>query len=133
MQKCMEKLSDYEYPIFKTEIMKTDTEFNTMEKMCDEITRIIKSDPKLTWLCDFDHMKHTIDVVKGPVREDIKAARCLVFCFGISIPNPLVLAARPRSFGVVDVGDKFIISFLAAPREGTNETMTAWIDGLVKK
>lgn len=133
MEKCMAKLNDYEYPIFKIEIKKTDTEFNTMEKMCDEITRIIKSDPKLTWLCDFDHYAHTIDVVKGPVDEKIKAARCLVFCFGISIPNPLVLAARPRSIGVCDMGDSFIISFLAAPREGTNETMVAWIDGLVKK
>jgi hypothetical protein len=65
-------------------------------------------------------------------RPDIVAAVDLIFCFGFALPDPQVLAVRPRSIGVADLGDRFVISFMEAPMKPANESMEAWVRGLRK-
>lgn len=62
----------------------------------------------------FDHYAHT-QGIGGEIDPDIKAAVDVIFCFGFALPNPQVLAVRPRSIGVADLGDRFVVSFLEAP------------------
>ena len=44
--------------------------------------------------------------------------------------TPNVLAVRPRSIGIVDCGDKFIINFMEAPMKPANEAMESWATAL---
>jgi hypothetical protein len=41
-----------------------------------------------------------------------------------------VLAVRPRSIGVADMGDKFVVSFMEAPMKPANDAMEMWVKGL---
>jgi len=54
----------------------------------------------------------------------------IVFCFGTHLPNAQVMAVRPRSIGVVDQGDRFVISFLEAPMPLANNAMDAWVKAI---
>ena len=58
--------------------------------------------------------------------EGMTAAVDIIFCFGFAIPTPQMLAVRPRSIGIADMGDKFVISFLEAPMQPANQAMEAW-------
>jgi hypothetical protein len=49
------------------------------------------------------------------------------FCFGLEIPTPEVLAVRPRSIGVCETKNSFVINFLVAPNETANDTMKSFI------
>ena len=54
------------------------------------------------------------------------AAVDVIFCFGFALPNPQILALRPRSIGIADMGDKFVISFMEAPMQPANLAMETW-------
>lgn len=41
-------------------------------------------------------------------------------------PDGEVLAVRPRSIGIADMGDHFVISFMDAPMKPANDAMQAW-------
>ncbi|MDP3639231.1 MAG: hypothetical protein Q8R51_17805, partial [Azonexus sp.] len=64
--------------------------------------------------------------IGGPIVEGMTAAVDIIFCFGFAIPNPQMLAVRPRSIGIADMGDKFVISFMEAPMQPANQAMEAW-------
>lgn len=77
----------------------------------------------------FDHYAHT-QGIGGEIAAGIVGAVDVLFCFGFALPNPQVLAVRPRSIGVADMGDKFVASFLEAPMKPANEAMQAWVKDL---
>ncbi len=54
----------------------------------------------------------------------------LVFCFGIALPDPHVLAVRPRSIGVAETTEGFLVTFMEAPMPVANTAMEAWAKGL---
>lgn len=60
------------------------------------------------------------------VVEGMTAAVDVIFCFGFAIPTPQMLAVRPRSIGIAEMGDKFVIIFMEAPMKPANEAMEAW-------
>ena len=68
---------------------------------------------------------------KGEINPEILDVRDVVFCFGQKLPTPQMLAIRPRSIGVAEMADKFVISFLETPMPHANEAMEAWVKGLV--
>jgi hypothetical protein len=53
-------------------------------------------------------------------------AKNLVFCFGIKLPNPAVMAVRPRSIGVTQTARGFVVNFMEAPMPKANTAMEAW-------
>ena len=50
----------------------------------------------------------------------------MIFCFGHALPNAEVLAVRPRSIGIADLGDHFVVSFMDAPMKPANDAMLSW-------
>ena len=36
------------------------------------------------------------------------------------------MAVRPRSIGIADMGDRFVVSFMDAPMKPANDAMQAW-------
>lgn len=59
-------------------------------------------------------------------------AQNIVFCFGAALSNTKILAARPRSIGIAEFEDKFVIEFIEAPNEKIHEVMETWTKSLKK-
>ncbi len=119
------------YPIFVAEIAKVETSYQTVEALIEYYKGKIAENPKVQLIGVFDHFAHTTKI-GGPIMEGMTAAVDLIFCFGFAIPNPQMLAVRPRSIGIAEVGDKFVISFMEAPMQPANDAMEAWTRGLRK-
>ncbi len=113
------------YPVFVVEIAKTETSYPTVSALVDYYKAKIAENPKVQFIGVFDHLAHTTRI-GGEVMRGLQAAVDIVFCFGFALPNPLVLAVRPRSIGIADLGDKFVISFMEAPMAPANQAMEAW-------
>jgi hypothetical protein len=119
------------YPVFVAEISKDETACKTVEDIVVYLKAKIAEKEKVQFIGVFDHYAHTKNI-GGEIAADIVGAVDVIFCFGFALPNPQVLAVRPRSIGVADMGDKFVISFLEAPMKPANEAMEAWVKGLRK-
>ncbi len=119
------------YPVFVAEIDKNETDRKTLDEVVDYLKARIAEKEKVQFIGVFDHFAHT-KRIGGEIAADILGAVDVIFCFGIALPNPQVLAVRPRSIGVADMGDKFVVSFMEAPMKPANEAMEAWVKGLRK-
>ena len=117
------------YPIFVAEISKAETDCKDAVAVAAYLKDRISGKDKVTFIGLFDHYAHT-KAIGGEIAPDIKAAIDVIFCFGFALPNPQVLAVRPRSIGVADMGNKFVVSFLEAPMKPANDTMESWVKGL---
>lgn len=113
------------YPIFVAEISKTETTFKTVDALVEYYKGKIAENPKVHFIGVFDHYAHT-SKIGGDIVAGLTAAVDVIFCFGFAIPNPQMLAVRPRSIGIADMGDKFVISFMEAPMQPANQAMEAW-------
>ncbi|SDH06230.1 DUF6858 family protein [Roseospirillum parvum] len=120
------------YPVFDMELPKAETDFDSVEAIVAELKARIEETEGVVFIADFDHYAHTRDT-GGQIDSKIKAARNVVFCFGRMLPNPHVLAVRPRSIGVCDMGDHFHIAFLEAPMEVANTAMESWCKNLFRR
>lgn len=113
------------YPITVVDIAKSETRFQSVDAIAGHITSCIADTPRTTFIGIFDHYGHTRSIA-GDIAPGILAAVNVLFCFGHAIPVPEVLALRPRSFGIADLGDRFVITFMEAPMKPANDAMQAW-------
>lgn len=113
------------YPITVVDIAKTETCFQSADAIADYLKACIANTPRVSYIATFDHLAHT-KAIGGEIAPGIQAAVNVVFCFGHALPNPQVLAVRPRSIGIADMGDHFVISFMDAPMKPANDAMQAW-------
>jgi hypothetical protein len=113
------------YPITVAEIAKTETTHRTAEDIATYFRERIAATERVSFIGQFDHLAHT-RAIGGDVAPEIKAAINVLFCFGHALPNPQVMAVRPRSIGIADMGDRFVISFMDAPMKPANDAMQAW-------
>ena len=121
------------YPIFSLEISKSETTFTTVGQIIDYLKDLIDNHSIATYIAIFDHYAHTSALEDGKINPEIKDAKNLIFCFGKQLPNTKILAARPRSFGVSEVTDSFIIDFLEAPNEQLHKVMEEWAKSIANK
>jgi hypothetical protein len=119
------------YPVLVAEIDKKESTCQTVDEVAAYFKAKIADNPKVQFIGVFDHYAHTKNI-GGEIASDIRGAVNVIFCFGFALPNPQVLAVRPRSIGVADLGDRFVVSFMEAPMKPANESMEAWVEGLRK-
>lgn len=120
------------YPVFDLDLEKSETTCTSVDDILDRLKARIDAHPKVAFIASFDHFSHTTSI-DGTIGEGIKDARNIVFCFGVALPNAHVLAVRPRSIGVADLGDRFHITFMEPPMELATKEMEAWCKGLADK
>ena len=120
------------YPLNTLEISKTETTLTSIDEIISHFKTKIEAHPIATYIAIFDHYSHT-EALKGAINPDIKDAKNLVFCFGAALPNTKMLAVRPRSIGIAEMEDKFVIEFMDAPKEPLNEVMQKWSEEIVTK
>jgi len=118
------------YPVYTIEIDKKKTTFQSIDEIFLYLREKIEAHPIATYIGEFDHYAHTVSLEVGEVSEEIKAAKNLLCCFGKLLPKPEVLAVRPRSIGVADMGTHFSISFMEAPNPDANKAMESWVKGI---
>lgn len=108
------------------EIGKDETSFATVDEVVDYLRGRIEAHPKARLIGVFDHYAHTTGMAQGNVAPEILAAKNLVLCFGLTLPDPQSLALRPRSIGVCELADRFVIAFLEAPMPLANLAIEEW-------
>jgi hypothetical protein len=118
------------YPVFSLEIDRTETSLRSASDIAARLRADIESHPSATYLATFDHRAHTESLPNGQIAPEILAAQNVVFCFGLTLPEPCALALRPRSIGVAELPDGFVISFLETPMPVANSAMEYWARAL---
>ncbi|UHD15133.1 DUF6858 family protein [Thiocapsa bogorovii] len=114
------------FPVYVLEIDREETTLESVDAVCGYFRSCIESHPSATFIAEFDHLRHTRSLPDGRVGEGIRAARNLVFCFGITLPNPQALAMRPRSIGIAETDDGFVVTFIELPMPVANAAMEDW-------
>ncbi len=125
-----QKIFQEKYPVFVLELNKNETTCTKLDEILVELKAKIDTNETAHFIAIFDHYTHTRNLPNGSMMDGLLDAKNIVFCFGIAIPNPEVLAVRPRSIGIAEFADRFVISFMEAPMPVANTAMEAWVKGL---
>jgi len=118
------------YPVYTIEIDKKETTYKNVDEILAYLKSKIEAHPIATYIGEFDHYTHTSNLKVGEVSESIKDAKNIICCFGKVLPKPEVLAVRPRSIGVAQMSDSFVVSFMEAPNPDANAAMESWVKGV---
>jgi hypothetical protein len=130
-RRLKETLLREEYPVYCLELGHGETGFGSVQEILDYFRQCIEAHPYARFIAEVDHYAHTRSLPEGRIDRSIRAAKNIVFCFGITLPHPQVLAARPRSIGVAETDEGFFVSFLEAPMPVANTAMEDWARGLL--
>ena len=125
-----QSLLQEKYPVYSLEIEPNETSFASVDEIVAYFRERIEKHRTACFIAEFDHYAHTSALPEGQISKDILAAKNLVFCFGITLPNPNVLAVRPRSIGVAQTKKGFLVTFMEAPMPVANAAMEDWAKGL---
>lgn len=118
------------YPVFTIEISKNETSYKNVDEIITYLKSEIEAHPVAVYIGEFDHYSHTASLKVGEISQDIKDAKNLICCFGKVLAKPEVLAVRPRSFGIAQMADSFVISFMEAPNPEANAAMEKWVKAI---
>ncbi len=118
------------YPILTLTLNKEQTPYRNVNAVLDALQAQIDAHAVATYIGRFDHFSHTCSLKDSEISNTIHDAKNILFCFGKELPDPLILAVRPRSIGVADTGDSLVLSFLEAPNPIANEAMQLWCHSL---
>lgn len=125
-----QKIFKEKYHIFELEYKKDEIKYKNVDEIITALQVKIDAHPVLAFIAIFDQYKHTSSLEGSEINPNIKAAKNIVFCFGKELPTPEVLAVRPRSIGVCEMKDSFVVNFLEAPNEMANKTMEDFVKSL---
>jgi hypothetical protein len=120
------------YPVYGIEFDKAEIKYKNTDEIVEYYKDKIENHPIATFISAFDHYSHT-KKLDGEMPEGMINAKNVVFCFGAAIPTTKILALRPRSIGICEFEDKFIIDFLEAPIEQLHDVMEKWTKDLLLK
>ncbi len=119
-----------QYPIHTLTLKKEGLRYQHMSQIVDYFKEKINTDPVAHFIAIFDHYAHT-KALGGEMMEGLKDVQNVIFCFGKAIPNTKIVAVRPRSIGICEFEDRFVIEFMEAPKEEIHTVMQLWTKALV--
>ena len=126
-----QKIFKEKYHIFEIEYKKSELQYKSVDEIIAALQVKIDAHPVIAFIAIFDQYKHTSSLKDGEINPSIKAAKNIIFCFGKELPTPEILAIRPRSIGVCELKDSFVVSFLEAPNDAANKTMEEFVKSLL--
>ena len=118
------------YPVYSLELRRDETSFVSVDEIAGYFKQCIEAHRSACFIAEFDHYAHTRSLPEGRIGHGIRAAKNVIFCFGIALPDPHVLAVRPRSIGIAATTTGFLVTFMEAPMPVANTAMEAWAKGL---
>jgi hypothetical protein len=117
-------------PVYQLDIERAECRFASVNEIAGYLKSLIEANDKARFVAIFDHYAHTKSLAQGQIAKNIRAAVNVVFCFGLTLPEPAQLANRPRSIGICEVNDHFIIAFMEAPMPVANAVIEGWVESL---
>ncbi len=114
------------YPVYMERIAKSETDFKYVDDIVSYYKKLIDEHPITSFIAIFDNYAHTENLKEHVIAENIKDAKNIIYCYGKSLDKIEVTGIRPRSFGIVDTGNDFVISFMEAPDPNANNDMMEW-------
>ena len=117
------------YPVWTLELNKNEIKQQNVEEIIAYFKKLIDAHPIAKYIAIFNHYEHTTSI-GGTINPEIKDIQNIIFCFGPEIPNTKVAAVRPRTIGICELEDKYIIEFMEAPSEKAHDTMEEWAKAL---
>jgi len=124
------KLFKDEYPIYTMTLKKVETSMPSISAVIEHFQTKIQEHPVAVYIGIFDHFRHTTSLQDGVIDAKILDAQNVLCCFGKSLESAEMLAIRPRSIGIAEYQDSYVISFLKAPNPAANDAMSAWTTSL---
>ena len=118
------------YQIYTLDIKKSESKYSNTDEIIEYLKGCIENHKVAKFITIFDHYSHTKSLDEHEMDENIIEAKDIIFCFGKELKKPEVLGFRPRSIGVCEYEDRFVISFLEAPNPVANDTMKEWVKGV---
>ncbi len=128
-----QKIHIEKFPVYSLEIQKSEVKYATLDEIVAYFKRSIEAHPLAAFVAVFDHYAHSKSLQEANIDAQLHGAMDVVFCFGLSLVDACLLAARPRSIGVAEYADRFVISFIEAPMPVANSAMESWTKGLLKE
>jgi len=119
------------YPVYTLRLEKNEVACNNTPEIVEYFKQKIEDHKIAKFITVFDHYTHTSEL-NGSIFEGLRDAQNVIFCFGSAIPDTKILAARPRSIGICEFDDYFVVEFIEAPKEELHTLMESWTKGLVK-
>ena len=120
------------YPVFTLELDKSEVAQKNVPEIIEYFKAKIEAHPVAKFIAIFDHYTHTKNLENGVISPEILDAQNIVFCFGPVLNDTKMLAVRPRSIGIAELEDKFIVEFLEVPKEQLHDLMESWAKSLKK-
>lgn len=118
------------YPIYCLELEREETSHQSVDAICAYFRGRIEGHRCAVFIAEFDHYAHTRSLPEGQIGPGIRAAKNLIFCFGITLPDPQALALRPSSIGVAETDNGFFVTFMEAPMPVANALIEDWAEAL---
>jgi len=118
------------FPVYTLEIEREETSYQSVDEIIAYFRERIDAHSYARFLAVFDHNAHTRSLPEGHIAEGILAAKNLVFCFGLTLPDAHSLATRPRTIGIAETERGFVVTFIEAPMPVVNAAMEDWAKGL---
>lgn len=118
------------YPVYSLDFAKSSSRFSHVDEILAVLEQRVENSPLAQKIAVFDHYAHTTSLPEGEVADNIRAAKHLVFCFGVKLPNPQAMALRPRSIGICELDDRFVVTFMEVPNPQLNEMIKGWVTAL---
>lgn len=125
-----QKLLEEKVPVYLLEIQRSECRFDSVAEIAANFRQVIEAHTLACYIATFDHFAHTRKLPAGQIASNILAAVNVVFCFGLTLPEPAQLANRPRSLGICETDDCFTISFMEAPMPVANAVIEEWARSL---
>lgn len=126
-------LKQQTYPVYLLEIERGECRLDSVDAIANHLKQVVEANPATHFIGLFDHFAHTSRLPGGQVANEIRAAVNLVFCFGLTLPEPAQLATRPRSVGICETDRGFVITFLESPMPVVNGVMESWAESLCRE
>ena len=118
------------YPVWTLELNKDEIKQKSVSEIIEYFKNKIEEHPVAKFIATFDHYSHTKSLPDHSINPDIKDVQNIIFCFGKEIPTTKAAAVRPRSIGVCEMEDSFIIEFMEAPSQPGHQAMEEWAKSL---
>lgn len=125
-----QKIFKEKYHIFEIEYKKDELSFKSVDEIIENLKEKMVNHPVIAYISTFNQYAHTKSLEGSVINPEILDGKNIVFCFGKELPTPEVLAVRPRSIGVSELKDSYVVNFLEAPNETANESMKALVQSL---
>ena len=118
------------YPVWTLELDKSEVKQKNVAEIISYFKEKVEAHPIAAFIAVFDHYSHTKSLPENKINPDIKDVQNIIFCFGKEIPSTKAAAVRPRSIGVCEMENSFIIEFMEAPNEAGHKAMEDWAKAL---